>query len=46
MILRHKDTVEAFKGYEYNIASVTERKKSKKKEMEMFTHTTMNLKRK
>ena len=48
MILRHKDTQEAFNGYDFNTTtpSTATKRKSERKEFEPFTHTTMSIRRK
>lgn len=46
MILRHKDTQEAFVGYDYNLTSLrmpSARKKSR--DMDAFTHTSASIRK-
>jgi len=46
MILRHKDTQEAFVGYDYNnILSPIIKRKTEKKDFDPFIHTTIGLRR-
>ena len=42
MILRHKDTQEAFTGYDCNTVTQIKRK-SERRDFDPFTHTTIGL---
>jgi hypothetical protein len=44
MVLRHKDTQEAFAGYDFNNATLSPRKVVRK-EFDAFTHTAISLRK-
>ncbi len=45
LVLRHRDTQEAFMGYEYNVSSPKSKKKNSIKETDYLTQTTINFRR-
>jgi hypothetical protein len=44
MILRHKDTQEAFMGYDFNIEGP--KKRSDRRDFDPFTHTSTSIRKK
>lgn len=45
LVLRHRDTQEAFVGYEYNLSSPKNKKKASIKEGDYLTQTTISIRR-
>jgi hypothetical protein len=45
LVLRHRDTQEAFVGYEYNVSSPRNRRKASIKEGDYLTQTTISIRR-
>ena len=46
LVLRHRDTQEAFVGYDYNVTSPRVKRKTSVKEAEYLTQTTISIRKK